>query len=87
MMAAGPGRFGRRAERVREAEQRRAETAGRWRGYYTQLPGERWPDEAVARVATERGRRPPGPPTALLRGRGGQGGRRCSAGRGAHRQA
>jgi len=51
-VAAGPGRFGRRAERVREAEQRRAETAERWRGYYTQLPGELWPDETVARAAT-----------------------------------
>jgi hypothetical protein len=51
-LAAGPGRFGRRAERVREAEHRRAETAERWRGYYTQLPGERWPDQAVAQVAT-----------------------------------
>ena len=52
VVAAGPGRFGRRAERVREAEQRLAETAERWRGYYTQLPGERWPDETVAQVAT-----------------------------------
>ena len=52
VIAAGPGRFGRRAERVREAEQRRAETAERWRGYFTQLPGERWPDQAVAQVAT-----------------------------------
>jgi hypothetical protein len=52
VIAAGPGRLGRRAEQVREAEQRRAETAGRWRGYFTQLPGERWPDEAVAEAAT-----------------------------------
>ena len=52
VLAAGPGRFGRRAQLVREAEQRRAETAERWRGYYTQLPGERWPDETVAREAT-----------------------------------
>jgi exodeoxyribonuclease V alpha subunit len=51
-IAAGPGRFGRRAERVREAEGRRAETAERWRGYCSQLPGERWPDETVAQVAT-----------------------------------
>ena len=52
VVAAGPGRFGRRAQLVREAEQRLAETAERWRGYYTQLPGERWPDHAVAQVAT-----------------------------------
>jgi len=52
VIAAGPGRFGRRAERVREAQERRAETAERWRGYFTQLPGERWPDQAVAQVAT-----------------------------------
>ena len=52
VIAAGPGRFGRRAERVREAERRRAETAERWQGYFNQLPGERWPDEAVARAAT-----------------------------------
>ena len=37
---------------MREAEQRLAETAKRWSGYYTQLPGERWPDQAVAQVAT-----------------------------------
>lgn len=52
VVAAGPGRFGRRAERVREAEQRLSEMAARWPGYYTQLPGERWPDQAVAQVAT-----------------------------------
>jgi len=52
VVAAGPGRFGRRAERVRKAEQRLAETAERWRGYYTQLPGEHWPDQAVAQAAT-----------------------------------
>ena len=52
VVAAGPGRFGRRAERVREAEQRLSETAARWRGYYTQLPGALWPDEAVAQAAT-----------------------------------
>ena len=52
VIAAGPGRFGRRAERVREAQERRAETAERWRGYITQLPGEHWPDETVAQVAT-----------------------------------
>jgi len=52
VVAAGPGRLGRRAQLVREAEQRRAETAERWRGYLTQLPGDRWPDEAVAQVAT-----------------------------------
>ena len=52
VVAAGPGLFGRRVERVREAEQRMTETAERWRGYYTQLPRERWPDEAVARAAT-----------------------------------
>ena len=51
-LAAGPGRLGRRADRVREAEHRRAETAERWRGYFNQLPGEHWPDEAVAQVAT-----------------------------------
>ena len=51
VVAAGPGRFGRRAERVREAERRLAETAERWQGYYTQLPGERWPDQTVAQVA------------------------------------
>ena len=52
VVTAGPGRFGRRAQLVREAEQRRAETAERWRGYFTQLPRERWPDEAVAQAAT-----------------------------------
>ena len=52
VVVAGPGRFGRRAERVREAEQRLSEMAARWRGYYTQLPGDRWPDETVAQAAT-----------------------------------
>jgi exodeoxyribonuclease V alpha subunit len=52
VIAAGPGRFGRRAQRVREAEHRRAGTAARWQGYFTQLPGERWPDQTVAQVAT-----------------------------------
>jgi exodeoxyribonuclease V alpha subunit len=52
VIAAGPGRFGRRAQQVREAEHRRAETAARWQGYFTQLPGERWPDQAVVQVTT-----------------------------------
>ena len=51
-IAAGPGRFGRRAERVREAEHRRVQTAERWQGYFNQLPGDRWPDHTVAQVAT-----------------------------------
>jgi hypothetical protein len=52
VVAAGPGLLGRRAQLVREAERRRAGTAERWRGYFTQLPGERWPDQAVAQAAT-----------------------------------
>lgn len=42
---AGPGRFGRRAERVEQAQARRDETARRWGD--DQPPGAQWPDNAV----------------------------------------
>ena len=50
-ITAGPGRFGRRAERVREAEERWAEAAERWRGYIIQLPGAHWSDAGVAEAS------------------------------------
>ena len=84
VIAASPGLLWRRAELVREAEERLPETAELWRGCYTQLPGERWPDEAVAQVATSTVDGHLAHRSALLRGRGGQSGRRRPAGRGAH---
>jgi len=52
---AGPGRFGRKADQVHDAEARRAETARRWST--RQLPGSRWDDDTVrhdAAAAAER---------------------------------
>jgi hypothetical protein len=49
-IAAGPGRFGRRAERVEAAQARRDETARRWGD--DQPPGAQWPDDGVRHSAT-----------------------------------
>jgi len=48
-LSAGPGLLGHRAGRVAQAKARLAEVAARW-GYH-QLPGELWPDRAVAEAA------------------------------------
>ena len=54
-IAAGPGRFGRKAARVEQAQARWDETARRW-GHnqppaYNQPPGSGWSDDAVRRAA------------------------------------
>lgn len=48
-IAAGPGRFGRRAERVEQAQARRDELAHQWND--RQLPGSEWPDNTVRYAA------------------------------------
>ncbi len=45
MVEAGPGRFGRKAEKVQAAQARWAETAQRWDD--PGLPGSRWADSSV----------------------------------------
>ena len=47
---AGPGRLGRKAAKVEAAQARWAETARRWSD--RQLPGWRWPDDAVRAAAS-----------------------------------
>jgi conjugative relaxase-like TrwC/TraI family protein len=45
IIEAGPGRLGRKAARVDQAQERRSEVARRWPN--TQLPGARWSDDGV----------------------------------------
>jgi hypothetical protein len=50
IIAAGPGRFGRRTAQIEAAQTRRDELSRRWNDQ--QPPGSQWPDDTVRRQAT-----------------------------------